>query len=612
MTDPACSPTQLPASSSPQTGVGPPPRLSLGGNDIDVRSSDQHTGSVSSTDGGAALANQKNWFASTRDRLRGRTVPRWAGKGAAGALVATGVGGGIATGIAVAAGKGAAIGAAFGSVIPGVGTVGGALIGGAIGALVAAGIGGGIGFLAAGGRSRDKAEQAIDSLRGEGLITAREAENLKARSNRHLQALCGIPRGARLPDADQEAFRKLLLLTDVAVGQEASHALQGEVLNYASSGKAGTVARNLLAVLACLERDQSRQPLDDGQQQEVLRYMHDEATRRARQGTTLRPGDAQRQADADELLSEAQRRAGAIPSQDLAGIGRCRDEAVEEMGALLDELQRGQRTLQRVVGRLLEVNDRLQMMRGYEVQAGQAQEIGVHAENVAAEAIAGSTAYPNDLLEKALAPGGVLRTVVLGAQACQAQAAEQQRATALVEGAQRLVRMLGEIGGPATGRLEADQAVLRSAWPGAQVDQAGVLVERAILGLLTDDDNLDSGDQAPEIAEWAVDAGLASRFGVIGDIERALLRTGDMFGPAFATVSGRLEGDDAVLPPGMMDRLQRARAGGDEAEMKELLRLCRDSLKLSIPEDKFSAWQQQLAQGREPDAGHSSDDGSDV
>lgn len=206
MTDPARSATRSPAPSSPQAGVEPPRRLSLCGDDIDVRTSDHQIGSAMSGgdgagpigqqrpaeigDGGPAPASEKNWFARTRDRLRDRKVPRRTGKGAAAGLVTTGVGGGIA----VAAGKGAAIGAAVGSVIPGVGTVGGALIGSLVGAALAAGIGGLIAYAAAGGGSRDKAEQAIDSLRGDGLITAQDAEWLKGQSSAELKALCRIPR----------------------------------------------------------------------------------------------------------------------------------------------------------------------------------------------------------------------------------------------------------------------------------------------------------------------------------------------------------------------------------------------------------------------------------
>jgi hypothetical protein len=736
MTDPIRRSTQSSTSTPPQAGAGRPSRLSLGGgSDVGVQTSAQQIGPEMSGgdgagligqqrpaevgDGGAAPAGQKNWFSRTRDRLRGRKVPRWTGKGAAIGLGATGTAGGIATAIAVAAGKGAAIGGTAGLGFFGVGALGGALIGGAIGAVGAIVIGGLIGYAKAGGRGRDKAEQMIDSLQDErmvtaqqagklkglstdqlstlyqiedgelniedrndrqamrnairktlllttakygyeeatelrarlleddggvqrcyqlidpdappqalsarrdeveeaidrlereGLITATHASDLNGLDDDELRALDRIPPGLNLPDEDQEPFRQLMLLTAAKDGQQEVQSLRDEVQKYASSGKSGTVARNLLAVRTRLasdrtwerpddekqdrsseqlddeKQDWTWQQLDDEKQEELLRYMHDEAMGLARLGISMG------QDSADRLFRQARERVGQLNSLYLGEISRCRYQAVEVMGRLLDELGRGQLSSEGAVHGLLEANDLLSEMQGYEQENSQEQRIRTHVDNVAGDAIVRNGANANHLLGAALAPGRALRTAVQGAQAYSEQAAteaERYLALRVVEGAQRLVRLLGEIGGPAAGSLEADQSTLMGA--AADRDQARdrfarwivpELVSRLTVGSILNSQNAVLKSQ---FARWAAQTGRDTRFETVHEINRALAVTGPEFDTRFGTVSNKLP-DVRGIPPKTRRALQYAAAHGDEAEKKELLRQVRDGL---VPIRRFRDW----------------------
>jgi hypothetical protein len=225
-----------PSSEVHSFAYGQQPRGSQAGSDVAVVS--QHVGSRvaggdRAGDSQVAPASEKGWLRRTRDRLRGRTVPRRTVKWAAKALVATGAAGSTATAVTVAAGKGAALGAALGSSIPVFGTVGGALIGGVVGAVLASGA---IGFFVAGGRSRDKAEQMIDHMQGAGEIDARQANRLKGLSNDQLGTLYQLEDGdLGIDDADErearrEAIRKTLLLTAAASGHQEAQALRTALL----------------------------------------------------------------------------------------------------------------------------------------------------------------------------------------------------------------------------------------------------------------------------------------------------------------------------------------------------------------------------------------------
>jgi hypothetical protein len=242
MTDPSRDVGRAPSSDLPSLPrAGRPSRGSLAGNDVVVvgcHVGPWVAGNDGAGDGQAAPAGQKSWFSRTRDRLRGRKVPRWTGKGAAAGLVTTGVGGGIATAVAVAAGKGAAIGGAAGLGFFGVGALGGALIGGAIGAVVAIVVGGGIGYLAAGGwAGRDAAEQTIDRLRGKGLITAQEAQTLRSLSSAELGGLCKLSdRELGIGDRAERqrmcsAIREHLVLKAARDGVPAANTLKAALLD---------------------------------------------------------------------------------------------------------------------------------------------------------------------------------------------------------------------------------------------------------------------------------------------------------------------------------------------------------------------------------------------
>lgn len=585
--------TPEPQSSRSQSGVDQQRRLSLASGDVEVRAGAQPVGPrIAGGDGAgrAAPARPKSW-------LWRRKVPRWTTKGASAGLMTVGVAG-TATGIAAAAGKGAVIGAALGLSAGGVGAIVGAAIGGLVGAVIAAGIGGAIGYVAAGGGSRDEAEQTIERMQGEGLITKKQARALKDLSNDQLEELHRFPREPEDHPEDQEAYRKLLLLTAARDGPEKARALRAEMLNYESSDKAGMAAHNLWAVRAHLAADQTLAALPADQRGEVVRFVEDRAAAATREGKRLGQDDLtlllNRALPRARLFDNRQSRAGRIRQQN--AFSGARNQATQAMRRLLGEIRQADFSAERVANLLLEVDFQLGAMQeaeGISLPKG----LQLRGEDVASRAIAEDAAERGlpawQTLQAALVPDGALRTVVLAAQQYREQATEpteQQLATWMVEGAERLVKTLGQIGGPAGGALEADRDELlrmpsKEAQGGPmsggqmrQVASAALASEpvkqaifRGVVDRLALDDVVDAGNRRlnARFNEWPNGGRARGVVRMIRRIDRARAATGAGFDTAFATAADKLLHKAKGLSPELRSELRQAQ--GTETERKELL-----------------------------------------